>query len=58
MAYTPPSGWIERRVVIEQDEPQRTTFHRSDRCPRIEDTATLTQTDKPYSAVRCIHCGR
>ncbi|MGH8970022.1 MAG: hypothetical protein ACRDV1_08760 [Actinomycetes bacterium] len=55
MPYTAPSGWLEPRPT---GEGQRlgSIFHRERDCDRVRDAELLTETDRPYSAVRCRVC--
>lgn len=57
MAYTPPSGYLER-TDDPADENSRISerFHMKADCPRIKSPADLVPVPRPYSAPRCSYC--
>lgn len=55
MTYTSPSGWIEI-LGDDPNRPLRSRFHRDKDCPRIQQTDSLRDVDRPYSAPRCNLC--
>ena len=58
MAYTPPSGWVERLPqTTEHSFGARALFHARRDCPRVRTTmAGMLPVDRPYSASRCSAC--
>jgi hypothetical protein len=56
MPYSPPSGWVETRPQVDDDDPLYVRFHARPDCPRIGEPSELRRVDKPYSATRCTLC--
>jgi len=58
VAYTPPSGWVERTGALPGSTTQVHRFHVRRDCPAITAAAKMQPTDKPYSAARCPACAQ
>lgn len=57
MAYTPPSGFLERTDdPADQNSRVNERFHTDPACPRIKVPDALVAVGQPFSAPRCSLC--